>query len=275
MRLSNLQNGATAAVVALAGLCISAAAGCGGDERPGQPSPRTVRIAAAANLRFAFDEIIAEFRRTHPNTRARVTYGSSGNFFAQLSNGAPFDLFFSADTEFPRQLVDAGQASAESEFVYAVGQIVVWVPRSSPINVEELGIQAMLDPAARRIAIANPRHAPYGRAAEAALRKLGVYEQVSDRLVLGEDVTQTAQFVESGAADVGIIALSLALAPAMRDKGRNWPVPPDAYPKLEQGGVILNRATDQKAAIEFRDFVTSASGQDIMKRFGFLPPENF
>jgi molybdate transport system substrate-binding protein len=248
------------------------AVGCGGESAITKSQSRQLTIAAAANLRFAFEELVASFQRAHPEIRVEVTYGSSGNFFAQLSNRAPFDIFFSADTEYPRQLVEQGLADADGSFAYAVGQIVVWVPNRSPINVEELGASALLDAAVRKVAIAHPQHAPYGRAAEEALRKLGVYERVREKLVLGEDITQTAQFVESGAADAGIIALSLALAPAMQGKGRYWPVPLDAYSPLEQGAVIMNWAKDREAAHAFRQFVTSASGQDIMKRFGFNRP---
>jgi molybdate transport system substrate-binding protein len=153
-----------------------------------------------------------------------------------------------------------------------VGQIVVWVPNDSTIDVERLGIQALLSPAARKVAIANPQHAPYGRAAESALKSLGVYDQVKDRLVLGENIAQTAQFIESGAANIGIIALSLAMAPAMKEKGRYWQVPLDAYPTIEQGNVILNWAKDREATEEFRSFVAGEQGRETMKRYGFILP---
>jgi molybdate transport system substrate-binding protein len=201
-----------------------------------------------------------------------IVYGSSGNFFAQLSNRAPFDMYFSADMEYPRKLIEAGHADKRTEFLYAIGQIVVWAGASSPLDVETRGIEALLDERARKIAIANPEHAPYGRAAEAALRSLGVYEQVKDRLVLGENIAQTAQFVESGAADVGIIALSLAMAPAMQGKGRYWLVPLDAYPKMEQGGIILNWAKEREAAEDVCAFVTSAAGRTTLARYGFILP---
>ncbi len=239
--------------------------------RPAQAAEKVVRVAAAADLKFAFDEIREAFQRQHPEIEVVVTYGSSGNFYSQLSNRAPFDIFLSADLDYPRRLIQQGLALAESEFPYAVGFIVVWVQRASPIDVEKLGIQALLDPAARRIAIANPRHAPYGRAAEAAIKKLGVFEKVQDRLVYGENITQTAQFVESGAADIGIISHSLAVAPALRDKGRYWEVPSDAYPRLEQGGVILSWAEDRAAADAMRSFVLSDDGKLILGRHGFHP----
>jgi molybdate transport system substrate-binding protein len=228
-----------------------------------------VRVAAAADLRFTMGEIVEAFRQERPAVDVLVTYGSSGNFYAQLSNHAPFDIFFSADVDYPRRLIRQGLAVADSEFLYGVGRLVVWVPRTSPIEIETLGMQALLSPSVRRIAIANPRHAPYGRAAEAAMKSLGVYDQVKDRLVFGDSVMQTAQFVDSGGADIGIISGSLALAPPLRDKGRFWEVPVNSYPRREQGGVILSWAQDRAAAEALRDFVLSEGGRAILRRHGF------
>lgn len=260
--------------VLLLAVLLVGAGGCAGGQGPGPggPAAREVRVAAAADLKYAFDEAVAEFRKTDPDITVTVTYGSSGNFFAQLANKAPFDLYLSADVEYPRKLIDAGLAVKESEFVYAVGRIVVWVPNGSRLDLDRLGLRAVADPAVKKLAIANPKHAPYGRAAEAALRKSGVYEDVKDRLVLGENIAQTAQFVESGAADAGLIALSLALAPTMRDKGRYWTVPPDTYPRLEQGGVILTWANDREAAEALRSYLTGADGRAILKWYGFVLP---
>lgn len=235
------------------------------------PQVREVRVAAASDLRFALEEMLAEFGKQHRDISVKRTYGSSGNFYAQLSNKAPFDVFLSADVEYPRKLIEQGLADKESEFIYARGEIVVWVPNDSKLDIET-GMRAMLDPAVRKIAIANPKHAPYGRAAESAMKSLGVYEQVQDRLVLGENVAQTAQFIESGAADIGIIALSLAAAPAMKDKGRYWRIPLDAFPRLDQGGIILNSAIDPEAAGLLRAFIISSEGQAILNRYGFDLP---
>lgn len=255
--------------------------GCGGDAgddkqepRPPSTSKRMVRVAAAADLKFALDEIIVAFATTNPAIEVNPTYGSSGNFFSQLSNKAPYDLFLSADIDYPRKLVEAGHATQEAPFDYAVGRIVVWVRRDSPIDVEQRGIESLAHASVKRIAIANPRHAPYGRAAEAAMKTLGIHERVKDRLVLGENVAQAAQFVEAGAADIGVIALSLALAPAMKDQGKYWPVPRDAYPTLRQGGVIPAWAKDTDAAQQLQVFITAATGRSILKRHGFdLPGE--
>jgi molybdate transport system substrate-binding protein len=253
---------------ALLATCLLAA-GCGG---PGKTAGREVRVAAAADLRFAFDDLAAAFEKQSPGIKVSPTYGASGNFFAQLSHEGPFDLFLSADVEYPRKLVEQGKALEGSDFLYAVGHLVVWVPAASAINVKKLGMRALLDPAAKKVAIANPKHAPYGRAAVAAMKHFGIFDEVKGRLVPGENIAQAAQFVESGAADVGVIALSLALAPAMRDRGRFWQVPTDAFPTLEQGGVILNWARDPEAAWALRDFLRGTEGRAILSRYGFILP---
>jgi molybdate transport system substrate-binding protein len=151
--------------------------------------------------------------------------------------------------------------------------VVVWVPNGSPIDVEKLGIEALLNPSIRKIAIANPEHAPYGRAAVAAMKTLGVYDKVSDKLVLGENIAQAAQFVESGAADIGLIALSLAVSPKMKSEGRYWEVPLDAYPRLEQGGVILSTSKQPELARQFRDVMVGPQGRETLRRYGFILPE--
>jgi molybdate transport system substrate-binding protein len=238
---------------------------------PGPEKP-AVRVAAAADLKFALEDLLGEFRRAHPGVGVEVSYGSSGNFFAQLSNRAPFDLFLSADADYPRRLAEEGLAAKEDVFTYAVGHLVVWVPRAGP-DVEKEGVRVLLDPAVRKVAIANPRHAPYGRAAEAALRSLGLYDRVKERLVLGENIAQAAQFVQTGSADAGVLALSLALAPGLREHGRYRELPPEAYPRLDQAGVILSWARDRGAAEEVRAFLTGAGGQAVLRRYGFSPPE--
>lgn len=254
-------------MLTLAGLLTVGCDRQGASPASSQPARRVVAVAAAANLKFAFDKIAAAFLREHPDVQLKVTYGSSGNFYAQLSNKAPFDVFLSADTEYPRRLIGRSLASKDSEFLYAVGRLVVWAPGGSPLDIEALGMQALLDPAVKKIAIANPRHAPYGRAAEAAMKSLGLYEQVKERLVLGENVAQTAQFAQSGAADVAIIPASLAMDPGMQ--GRSWDVPLSAHPRMEQAGIILNGAQDPEAAKELRAYIMGPAGQAILKRHGY------
>jgi len=250
-----------ALLVAAFAVCVAPAAGA-----------QKLTVAAAADLRFALDELVLQFRAAHPAEDLAITYGSSGNFFAQIQNGAPFDVFLSADVDYPRRLVAASLASKDSLFLYGAGRIVVWVPAGSPLDPAALGIHLLEAASVRHIAIANPQHAPYGRAAVAALRSLGVYDRVAPKLVLGENIAQAFEFVESGAAEVGIVALSLALAPAARTHGRYWEVPQEAYPKIEQGGVILSRAPAGPAA-RFRAFLLSEEARRILKQYGFSVPQ--
>jgi molybdate transport system substrate-binding protein len=236
---------------------------------PGAPLP-AVRIAAAADLKFALDDIAARLAKRQPPIRVQPTYGSSGVMHSQLRQRAPFDVFLSADVEYPRDLVAKGIGSVRDLFPYAIGRLVVWVPASSALRVERDGLRALAG--ARRIAIANPRHAPYGRAAEAALRDAGVWAAVEPKLVLGENVAQAAQFAQSGAADAGIIAKSVATAPAMREAGRSWDVPQEAYPPLTQGGLILPWAISREAAARFRDYLLSDEGRQVLASYGFGTP---
>jgi molybdate transport system substrate-binding protein len=258
--------------LAFAGVMLAGFRAFAAGEDAKQSPPSVLTIAAAADLKFALDDLVKQFEEKYPATKVNVTYGSSGNFFAQFQNGAPFDLFFSADIGYPRKLAEKG-LGADDVFLYAIGCIVVWVPKDSPVAVDKLGIKALLEPSIRKIAVANPDHAPYGRAAVAALKALNVYDQVASRLVYGENIAQTAQFVQSGAADVGILALSLAVAPQMRDAGRFWQVPLDAYPRMEQGGIILKSAKNLETARAFRDFVLGDHGREVLKHYGFYLPE--
>lgn len=228
-------------------------------------------IAAASDLNFAFKELVAQFERESGH-QVKLSLGSSGNLFSQIQNGAPFDLYFSADIRYPRKLIESGHADPDSLYAYAVGRLVVWVPRGSAIRVKERGMDSLLDSSVRKIAIANPKHAPYGRAAVAAFEHFKLYEQVKDKLVLGENISQAAQFVESGAADIGLIALSLALAPAMMEKGQYWEVPVGAHPALEQGAVMVRATHHRRAATEFLAFLKGQRGRAVMKRLGFVVP---
>ena len=229
-----------------------------------------ITIAAASDLNFAFKEIVAEYEKASGN-HVKLTLGSSGNFFAQIQNGAPFDLYFSADIAYPRKLEEAGLTVPGSLFQYAVGRIVMWTGHESRIDVTQ-GFEALRDPTVKKIAIANPKHAPYGRAAVAAMEYFKVYDQVKDKLILGENISQAAQFIESGACDVGIIALSLALAPPMQAAGHYWEIPADAYPPIEQGAVMLMGGKNQESAKAFLSFIQGADGQTMMKRYGFAVP---
>ncbi|MDO8356248.1 MAG: molybdate ABC transporter substrate-binding protein [Nitrospirota bacterium] len=233
-------------------------------------SAAEVIIAAASDLSFAFKEIVTEFEQTTGN-HVKLTLGSSGNFYAQIQNGAPFDLYFSADIGYPKKLEEAGLTLPGSLYPYAVGRIVLWSGNGLRLDLSK-GLEVLRDPTIKKIAIANPKHAPYGRAAVAAMEHFKVYDQVKDRLILGENISQAAQFIESGACDIGIIALSLALAPTMQTRGTYWEVPAVAHPPLEQGAVILKQSKNPEGAKQFLEFIKGPHGQEVMKRYGFTLP---
>ena len=231
-----------------------------------------ITIAAASDLNFAFREIVTEYEKASGN-HVRLTLGSSGNFYAQIQNGAPFDLYFSADIAYPRKLEEAGLTVPGSLYQYAVGRIVLWAGKGAHLDLSK-GLEILGEPRIKKVAIANPKHAPYGRAAVAAMEHAQVYDRVKDKLVLGENISQAAQFVESGAADVGIIALSLVLAPPMQAAGHYWEIPADAHPPIEQGAVMLMGGKNQESAKAFLLFIQGAEGQTMMKRYGFVVPSS-
>jgi molybdate transport system substrate-binding protein len=231
---------------------------------------QAVRIAAASDLQFAMEELAAQFE-SRTNIRVAITGGSSGNFFAQIQSGAPFDLFFSADMQYPKRLEAAGLVEPGTLYEYAQGQILIWTPRDSAVDATKQGWSALLDSRIQKIAIANPALAPYGRAAVAALQGAGIYEQVKAKLVFGENISQAAQFVQSGSAQAGIIARSLALSPGMKD-GNAWEIPANLHPPIEQGAVVLKSAKGKGAALEFLNFAKSETGRAILEKHGFTVP---
>jgi molybdate transport system substrate-binding protein len=227
-----------------------------------------ITVAAAADMSAALPDLVAAYTKKSGQT-VNLSFGASGNLTNQIRNGAPFDIFFSADEQYPQQLIAEGLAVKDTLYRYAVGRLVLWVPNDSPLDLSKLGIQALLDPAVKKISIANPATAPYGRAAEAALRHFGIYDQVFSRLVQGESVSQAAQFVESGNAQAGLIALSHALAPPMKNKGRYWTVPLDAYPTLNQAAVVISRSKQQDAAHRFLEFLHTPEATSLLAGYGF------
>jgi molybdate transport system substrate-binding protein len=230
----------------------------------------TVTVAAAADLIYAMSEIAANFEKA-TGCIVRVSTGSSGSFLSQIENGAPFDVFFSADIEYPKKLEAEGLAVPGSTYLYAVGKIVLWVRNDSRLDINK-GFAALRDPSVQKVAIANPQHAPYGRAAEEALRHAGVYDAVKDRFVLGENISQAAQFVESGNADAGIIALSFALSPGLKEKGRFWRVPEDLYTPIQQGAVIIRASQNPQGARDFLEYVRTPATAALLERYGFVLP---
>ena len=230
-----------------------------------------LKIAAASDLSFAIKELGANFEK-QTGTKVSVTLGSSGNFFTQIQQGAPFDLFMSADISYPQKLEQAGLGEPGTLYQYATGKIVLWVPNSSPLDVDK-GLTLLTEPGVRKIAIANPKHAPYGRAAVAAMTKAGIYEKITDKLVFGENISQTAQFVDSGNADTGFIALSLAVAPVMNGKGRYWEVPQELYPPLDQGAIVVQASPNRALAKQFLAFMRTPQSVALLQRYGFKLPE--
>jgi molybdate transport system substrate-binding protein len=239
----------------------------------GQEGPQAIAtIAAAADLKFALERIAADFQQRMPH-RLRLVFGASGNLATQIQQGAPFHLFLSADEDFVFRLADAGRTADRGQ-VYALGHLGIFVPRGSPLkpdpSLRDLA-DALKDKRLERFAIANPAHAPYGMRAREALQAVGLWEAIQPRLVLGENISQTAQFVTSGAAQGGLISLSLALAPGVAETGTFAQVPATLHRPLRQRMVLIDRAPP--AAIAFRDYLLTPPAQAVLRRFGFEIPK--
>jgi len=233
---------------------------------------KQIRVAAAADLQTVMPEI-AKAYETRSGTSVEVVYGSSGNFYAQIQNGAPLDVFFSADSEYPRKLAEAGFAEPRSAVIYGLGRIVLWMPAKASCNPEGEGWKCLVNADVRKIAIANPEHAPYGRAAVTALQKAGIYDEIRAKLVFGENISQAAQFVESGNAQAAILAYSLVSSPGLRG-GRKWEIPKGTYPRIEQAAVVLKSSKDKISAQDFVEFATKGQGRELLAKFGFQPPSD-
>jgi molybdate transport system substrate-binding protein len=238
----------------------------------GVAAGQELRVAAAADLQFVFQQVSARFQKETGHA-VQLTFGSSGNFFSQIQNGAPFDMFFSADVDYPAKLEAAGLVEPGSLSHYAAGRIVLWVRKDSPIDVKK-GLQALTDSRVRKISIANPEHAPYGRAAVAALQHERLYDKVRDRFVLGENISQAAAFVESGNADIGILALSLAVAPPLKTEGIYYEIPTSFYPAIDQAAVILKSSKQKDVARQFLDFLKRPEIAEFMRSNGLNVPDS-
>jgi molybdate transport system substrate-binding protein len=230
-----------------------------------QQAPK-ITIAAAADLKFAMDSIVTVYKAQNPGADIEVTYGSSGKFFEQISNDAPFDIFFSADIDYPNKLKDKDLTTGDIK-TYGIGQIVLWSKKTDP-NIEQMN--TLLDASISKIAIANPDHAPYGKRAQEALQYYKLYDKVQNKLVFGENIAQTAQFVTTGAADIGIVALSLAVSPTMKNEGgKYYIIPEQSHTPLEQAYALLKHANGNPTAAKFYDFVSSPTAVSILKYYGF------
>ncbi|MBZ5660919.1 MAG: molybdate ABC transporter substrate-binding protein [Acidobacteriia bacterium] len=261
-----------AAPILLAALAWTVPLPASGASQAARNSCGTITVAAASDLSNAMKEIAANYEKA-TGCAVRVSTGSSGNFLSQIENGAPFDVFFSADIAYPKKLETEGLAAPGSTVLYAVGKIVLWVRNDSRLDIAK-GLAVLRDPSIQKIAIANPQHAPYGRAAEQALRGAGIYDVVKDRLVLGENIAQAAQFAESGNANAGIVALSLAQSPPLKDEGRYAAIPESLYTRIEQGAVVLRAAPNPQGARAFLDYFKSPEAVALLARYGFVLPEN-
>jgi molybdate transport system substrate-binding protein len=231
----------------------------------------SLSLAAASDLVYCLEELNAVFREAHPGVDLKSSTGASGSIFAQIQNGAPFDVFLSADVRYPHELIKAGLAEKKSLQIYAIGHLVVWT-NTDGVDVSG-GLDALAAPAVKKIALANPEHAPYGRAARAALEQAGLWDRVKDRLVFGENIAQTAQFIETGNADAGIVALSLVMSPRLAKTGRWTPIPVEMSPRLEQAAVLTKRGRSNPAAARYLEFLASREARAVFDRYGFRVSE--
>jgi len=246
------------------------AAACGVAASYGQTP---LRVAAAADLEPVLPPILAQFEKA-TGIHAEATYQASAMLTTQIQNGAPFDVFFSADLSYPKKLIDAGLADAagtpdsSTPIVYAHGTLVLWTRNDSHLTPS---LDLLRSPELKRLAVANPDRAPYGRAAVAALTSLRLYDALKPKLVTAENISQTAQFVDSGNADAGLISLTSALTPRLAGTGAYFVMPRDLYPPIEQGAVIVSKTTQRAAAHKLLDFVLSAPVQAQMAKSGLTP----
>lgn len=227
-----------------------------------------LRLAAAADLQPVLPSILTAFRQQY-GREVVASYQSSATLTAQIENGAPFDLFLSADMSFPQRLVSEGLTDGAAPVLYARGTLVLWARKNSRFSVPSL--DTLKDPQLKTLAIANPAHAPYGRAALALLTRLGLADTLRPKMVTAENISQTAQFVDSGNADIGLISLTSALTPRLRENGNYFSIPRNLYPPIEQGAVILKRSTDQRAARQFLSYLLSGVVQEHFSEGGLTP----
>lgn len=234
-----------------------------------QPTNR-LSIAAAANLVYVLDALNAAFKEVEPEVALTVATGASGNLVAQIRNGAPYDLFLSADLEYPRALVAQGDADAKTLTTFARGKLVLWTTNPD-IKLPSVSVMVKSN-AVHKIALANTDTAPYGRAAKQALEHLGLWAEVQIKFVFGENITQTAQFVETGSADIGFVALSLVLSPKLKNRGQWIAVPAELYAPLDQGAVLTRRGKKNPAAAHYLEFLRGDKARTIFERFGYSVP---
>ena len=232
---------------------------------------QSLRIAAAASLQGALDEVATSFEGLHPGVKVQISYGASGSLTTQIQQGAPFDLFLAADMAYPMKAAEHGRGRGEV-FPYAEGQLVLWVRKDLGLDPSKDGLAALKDPRFSHIALANPKLAPYGAAAEAALRSVHLWDALQSKLVFGGNIAQTAQYLQVGAAEAGFIAASEARHPDLRAKGFEWTLPDSSHPRLTQGGVLLTNGSAPLLAKTFAAFLRGDEAQSVFARYGFGKP---
>jgi len=231
-------------------------------------SAQKVNVAAAANLRYVLEEIKTAYVKQNPKAKVNLTFGASGMLVQQIMNGASFDFFMAADNEFPLKLKDKGLTSGVMS-TYAFGKLAIY---SITLDVEKRGLEALKDPSVKKIAIANPETAPYGERSMELLKSLKLYESLKSKIVLGENISQTAQFAFTGNAEIGFIALSLALAPEMTGKGTYYVIPQNQYKPIEQACILIKTQVLNTEASKFKKFVLSPLTKAIWEKFGYYVP---
>jgi len=237
----------------------------------GAAEPGAITVAAAANLRGALDEVIAGFKAKNVGADVKANYGASGTFFAQIQNGAPFDVFLSAEESMPQKLVASGKADGSS-FTYAFGKLVLWVPKGSKLDIEKLGAKALLDPGVKHIAVGNPSVAPYGVAAESVLKATGVYEALKSKIVFGENIQQAAQFAATGNAEAAFLPLSLVVVPPLSIEGRHTLISSHDYEPIVQAGVVLKGSAQPAVAGAFVAYLLGPEGRTVLEKYGYGLP---
>ena len=226
---------------------------------------QTVKVATAANLRAVFDEIESAYERVNPKTNVSANFGSSGTLLQQILNGAEFDVFMAADNSFPVKLKDQGAASGEM-IVYALGKLVLW---SNTLDVSK-GLQILTDPSVKRIAVAKPELAPYGDRAIECLKSAGLFDKVKDKIIYADNISQAAQFAQTGNAEVGFLPLSLTMTPEM--KGSVYVIDPKWYKSAEQAMILVKGGKTNPEATKFMKFVLSAECKPIFEKYGYIVP---
>jgi molybdate transport system substrate-binding protein len=258
---------AAAALLVVAFLVAPASA------RPAEPAVRKILVAASANLRLVLQELAGTFERRNPGVKVEPTFGASGRLFAQIQQGAPFDVFLGADRAFAVRIHEAGLARGEP-FPYACGKLVLWVAAPARVDPNVLGVTAVVNPAIKKIAIGNPAVSPYGVAAEQALRSAGFLDATKGKLVLAESMLQVIQFAQSGNVQAAFVPWSMAVLPPLAAQGRYVAVPAGTYSPIEQFGVVLGKARDPQLADEFAAFVRGQTGRTILERHKYALPPN-